>query len=242
MAVSLQSFARQLKSEKVPHYAYPKFEPTEVFERYKFGIISCTRTINSTGSPRTTRQKEVLRVDRSVQQRIWNKLVKPTESINPYVVAISSSVNDYLAHEVAATLLLAILRNFKGRIRPTWKWVTTRFDPNLTNNERQNIVFIRSVLPQEGRSYNVRDILDYYYNSLRIVVLGGINGIDYFDNYLHHPLNGALHVEGYKGNAPKEFWVKDDKGEVLDNEDFKYPVFTLDAEGRTILEKLRVGS
>lgn len=232
--ISLEAFARQLKSAKVPFYAYPKFEPSEVFEKYKFGILSGTREISTFTSSKNSRQKEVYRLDKRVQQRIWNKLIK-VKQLYPYVIAVSSSVNDYLAHEVASTLLLSLVRNFTSRL--TWNWYTPKWDPYITKGVRPDVVLIRSVLPIEERLYEIRDILDYYYNSLRIVVLGGTNGIDFFDNYLHHPLNGAFHIEGYKGNIPKDLWVKDESKQILDNDEYKYPIFTVDDEGKNILQK-----
>jgi len=239
--ISLYSFAKQLKAAKVPYYAYPKFEPTEIFERYNFSIISGVREINTKGSSKNTRQKEYYRIDKKTQQRIWNKLVKPTSEILPYTIAISSSVNDYLAHEVSGMLLLAILRNHRGKVRPTWSWYTPKWDPYISKGVRPDIIFIRSILPSQKRLYNIKDILDYYYNSLKIVILGGINGIDFFDNYLKTPINGAIHVEGYKGVVPKDLWVRDDSGQLLDNNEFKYPLFTVDNLGKTILQNFKTG-
>lgn len=240
--MSLESFHRLLKAEKVPYYAYPKCEPTNIFEKYKFGLISGVRKISTDGSSKFSRKEEHYRIDKKVQQRIWNQIIRQCVSkIPPYIIAISSSVNDYLAHEVTAMLLLAILRNSKiPSGLPTWKWFTPNWNPSLVQGSlRPDIVVIRSIMPDIQRNCRVRDILDYYYNSLRIVVLGGINGIDYFDNQLFHPLSGAIHIEGYKGPALKDLWVRDEQQHVLDDTEYRYPIFTLDDEARSIMQSFK---
>lgn len=239
--ISRMAFARQLKLNKVPYYAYPKVEPGAVFDTYNFSILSGTRKISTENSSKFTRKSESYRVDKKTQQRIFNKVIKPTTEVNPYVLCVSSSVNDYLAHEVAFTMLLGMVRNYKHNVSLQWKCVTPKYDPSINSSAtRPDVVIIRSVLPEKERLYQIRDLLDYYYNSCRIVVIGGVDGIDFFDNYLHHPLNGALHVEGYKGAIPKEFWVKDETNTVLDNSEFRYPVFCVDTTGKKILQNFKL--
>lgn len=239
MNISIQSFAKLLRIHKAPFYAYPKYEPSEIFEHYKFGSLIGTRKIYTSNSNKLNRKTESYKVDKVAQQRIWQKLVKPTNIVFPYIVAISSPVNDYLAHEVAATLLLSMIRNYKTNIN--WSFTTPKFDPYKSSNVTiPNVILIRNILPIKERLYEIRDILDFYQNSMRIVILGGIDGIDFFDNYLSYPLNGAIHVTGYKGKTPKEYWVKDENNQVLDNEEFKIPVFLVDKLGKTIMQNFKV--
>lgn len=239
--LSTQNFIRQLKANKVPFYAFPKFEPAEIFDHYNFGTLVGTRKISTCNSTKFNRRTETYRVDKTAQQRIWQKLIKPTNEVMPYIVAITSSVNDYLAHEVASMLLLAIIRNYRTQIQ--WTWTTPKFDPfnstKMSMSVKQDIVIIRNIMPIKERLYQIRDILDYYQNSMRIVITGGIDGIDFFDNYLQYPLNGAIHVTGYKGKAPKEFWVKNENNQILDNEEYKVPVFLVDKLGKTIMQNFK---
>jgi hypothetical protein len=144
------AFARQLKLNKVPYYAYPKVEPGAVFDTYNFSILSGTRKISTENSSKFTRKSESYRVDKKTQQRIFNKVIKPTTEVNPYVLCVSSSVNDYLAHEVAFTMLLGMVRNYKHNVSLQWKCVTPKYDPSINSSAmRPDVVIIRSVLPEE---------------------------------------------------------------------------------------------
>lgn len=230
--LSTQGFIRLLRSEKVPHYAYPRVEPQDIFETYRFGILSGTRKIATGNSSYFSRQSESYKINKETQIKIWKRIVRAADKKWPYVLAVSSPVTDYMAHEVAATLLLDMIRNANYDLK--WKWYTTQWKPyEYANNAitgnliKPDVVVIRSILPTAERNYEIRDILDYYNTAIRIVVLGGINGMEFFDNYLHYPLSGILHVEGYKGSIPKELWVKDEKGNTLTNDDFRNPLFVL---------------
>lgn len=240
--ITTPSFIKQLKANKVPFYAYPKYEPSDIFERYNFGTLVGTRKIATQNATKFNKRTETYRIDKTAQQRIWQKLIKPSNEIYPYIVAITSAVNDYMAHEVASMLLLAIIRNCKKQIQ--WTWTTPRFDPFSSSKAsltiKPDIVVIRNIMPIRERLYQIRDLLDFYQNSMRIVVTGGIDGIDFFDNYLNYPLNGAIHVTGYKGKAPKEFWVKDEDNTILGNESFHVPVFLQDKLGKTIMQNFKV--
>lgn len=240
--ISTQNFIKLLKANKVPYYAYPKYEPNQIFEHYNFGSMVGSRQISTQNSSRFNRKTESYSINKVAQQRIWQKLIKPTNIVFPYIISITSSVNDYLAHEVTSMLLLAIIRNYRTSIN--WVWTTPKFDPYSSNKMsmtvKPDIVIIRNILPIKERLYQIRDILDFYQESMRIVVLGGIDGIDFFDNYLQYPLNGAIHITGYKGKTPREFWVKDQDNTMLGNESFHVPVFLQDKLGKTIIQNFRI--
>lgn len=234
---SKESMARELKAKKMPFYSYPKCEPSDVFDFYKFGVITGTREIHVSSGSRHGRQSEIYRIDPKIQKVIWSRITSMTE-ITPYVISVSSSVTDWLAYEVASTLVMSLLRTVQKGLNSRcvrWGCVTPYHDPYKENefmpmSANPDILIIRSVTPQDKTKIaNIKNILDYYYFSTRILVVGGVNGIDYFDKELHYPLHGAFHVEGYKGTPPKYLWLKDERGQSVDGEGYN-PLFTLDTD------------
>lgn len=79
------------------------------------------------------------------------------------------------------------------------------------------MVILYNVIPERERFYQIRDILNRYEYSLRLVIIGGINAIDYFDNYLRHPVSGMIHLTGTK--KPFNYYV-----ETRSDEEDVYPV------------------
>lgn len=229
VTVNRITFCRQLKESYVPHWAYPRIEPVEVFDYYKLGTISTKRRIDS-----SNKEYEKVLVDQKAQRQIWDKLTDPETPLDSYVIGISSCVNDYLAHEFAALLHLEMLRTHNN---PPWTWVTSGFDSSKASieNTPPKIVVIRSVLPERDRLYRIRDILDFFKNSMRILIIGGINAIDYFDQFLRHPLNGAFHVEGYKRELPSAITIK------TSNEfsECKFPAFILGDDAKEVISSIR---
>ena len=217
--ISLQAFANLLRAKYAPHYAYPRMEPKEALTYFKFGTMSTERNVRSGNVTRTTK----VHVRPRVQGTIYRTLAKMKLPLFPYVVAISSYPNEYMATEMASCILLSLLR-----LNPTlrWTWVTSSHDPNKHRGndmeQTPHVVILRSIVAEHERIYAIRDILDAYPRSLRIVCLSDVEPFDYFDNYIHYPLSGALNIIGSKDEMPPQIYADNPSG--LDYE-FNTPVF-----------------
>jgi hypothetical protein len=220
--ITIEQFQRELKSRYVPSYYFPRIEPGEIFAYFKPGTIIKERTINT-----TIPKKEILKLDRPEQKAIWNRLLK-IKSFGSMNIAISSVVNDYLAGCVAATLNLAWLRLY-----PTldYLWCTTAHKPKERNVQCQAL-FIRGILSERDRLYSIRDLFDYYPNAVKILIVGGIDGITYFDDYLKMPLHAALHIEGTYEMLPPKPTIK-----TMPDRDTRIPAFIIK---RNVIPRLRV--
>lgn len=221
-----KEFCALLRSRYAPHYVYPRFEPEELWDYFHAGIILAQREVKSG----VTRQQQSVRVDAKAQADIYASLISMKE-IQPYIIGISSYPSEFIACETAACIQLALMRSI-----PTlrWLWTTSAFDPRRGDRREDNpqVVVVRSIIASEERLYAIRDILDAYPRALRLVVLSGVDPLDYFDNYLKYPISGAINIVGTKEKLPSQVYVKSP------NTDYSVPSL-LPRDVKLLLKKLR---
>lgn len=221
--ITISKFNKLLQNHKVPHYARIRCYPEQFKDYYGLSPINAERKIR-TG---TNVRKKRVRINSKNQRSIFNKLSNLKE-LKPYIIGISSSPNDYLAMETASLLLYSLLNKFS---QIDWRWINSNF--NLQEDSlKPDIAIIYNLIPERERLYKVRDTLDYFTTSLRLVVIGGTDPIDYFDNYLRYPLSGAININSVSFN--NDYWKS--KNNIDGKEDEDYPlVITKDI--REILSK-----
>lgn len=189
--MNFKSFNKVLKVNKVPHFAFVSFEPSELFKYYKLSPVTVKRKIK-TGALTST---QVVRIPSKVQKDVYRGLCRLRE-IKPYVIGISSCPSDLFALKTAGLIHYSLLENMPGL---EWKWVNSAYSLGRRESSESEVgspevVVIYNVIPEKERVYIIRDILNKYPRALRIVVIGGIDAISYFDNYLRHPISGMVNL------------------------------------------------
>lgn len=207
--MDISIFNKILKSRYVPHTAWLRQTPRRLLETFKFAPVIQERSKTLDG-----RTHQIVSIHSKLQRNIYRKLC--TESGSNYVVGISGCPTDLLAQQVAASILYSQV----ARNQAQWVWLNTGYPK--TTVENPDVVVIYNVIPSEDRVYLVRDLLDQYPNSLRLVVVSGTNALDYFDNYLHYPLSGLMHFTVIPEIAIKWASVKEASADL--------PIFTDDIE------------
>lgn len=191
-AIGRNAFCRMLRARYVPYYAYPRFRPSEATDFYRFGKIERIRKLSGI-IPR----EEMAVIRPSLQIKTWERLLSLT-SIPEAIIVISSEVTDYLAMQAAALLNWRWVNSFPNS---DWRWFTP--SNNVTEVDRDvNFVFIRSVLPSKEQAYNVLDIINKHPRALRVIIVGGMQGLEYTDTFLRIPVHVALHIEGTREKLP----------------------------------------
>lgn len=197
--MNFKSFNKVLKVNKVPHFAFVLFEPSELFKYYKLSPVTVKRKIK-TGALTST---QVVRIPSKVQKDTYRGLCR-LKKIKPYVIGISSCPSDLFALKTAGLIHYSLLENMPGL---EWKWVNSAYSLGRDSRvESPEVVVVYNIIPERERIYSIRDILNKYSRALRIVVIGGIDAISYFDNYLRYPISGMINlssalkpVQGYIG-------------------------------------------
>jgi hypothetical protein len=189
--MTLMEFRRLLQSRKVTHLAYPRCEPNSLSQYYRLAPVICKRSIK-VGS---IKHKSVVRISLKTQEMILKSLLKLKKPIKPYILGVSSEPSDVHALEVAGTIVYALLQR---NPRLVWSWHNTSVYPDSLGAEewKKDVVVLHNIYPgqTEGRTQATRDLLEGYSRSLRLVVVGGTNALDYFDNHLHYSISGLLHI------------------------------------------------
>lgn len=207
--MNIRAFATECKNRELPYYASPRVNSSKIEEYYKFLSHTIKRQVATKGIKR----EQVVRISSKLQSGVLESILSMKKVI-PYTIVISSEPNDYLAMEVATSIIHALTEKLKE------DWCCLRVGKNKLESEGK-IMLIYNILPEKERLYAVRDAILEYPTHLKIVVIGGTNGIDYFDNFLRLPVSGALHVSG---SGKIKSIIKGLKYETEDN----YPIFSKD--------------
>ncbi|MDE7347154.1 MAG: hypothetical protein K2N48_10515 [Muribaculaceae bacterium] len=192
MPVKRLAFCKLLKSQYVPYYAYPRFRPSEATEFYQFGKIERFRKLTG-----IVPREEMAVIKPSLQIKTWERFMK-MGNIPDATIVISSEVTDYLAIQAAALLNWRWINLFPNS---DWRW----FIPSHTVkefNREASFIFIRSILPDKAQAVNILDLINKHPRALKVLVVGGMQGIDYTDTYLHIPVHMAFHIEGTREKLP----------------------------------------
>jgi len=211
--LTIANFNKILKSRRVPHYAYARFNPVELFKNYRASPVTVKRNLKIGN----INDRQVVRIPSSTQHKIYHSLCH-MKTIKPHIIGISSEPNDYLALETASLIQYSIMNNIKNI---EWKWINSDYSDNLKCFIKPNLVIIHNVVPQYERIYKIRSIIDAFPNALRLVVVAGTNAVNYFDNFLRYPLSGMINLSGGENMNNEYVTVKSDN-------DIQYPVFTDD--------------
>ena len=167
--------------------SFPRtYDPRDVLN-YKIAPVTVERDVKI-GS-RT--KKEIVRVTTQLQKNIYRKIIKMSSPYPPYIIGISSAPHDIHALEVAGYIHYALLNNnpqLRCLWRNSWSYIKDGEDKDY------DVVIIHNVTINMNNISRVRDILNYFNRSFRIVVVAGTNAVDFFDNYLHHGISGMIHI------------------------------------------------
>ena len=213
-----------MKSRNIPHYALPcKTKTSNIIDDYNLSKFTVKRKITKDKSARN----KVVRINSKIQKDIYAAITME-QTFAPLILSFSSEPNDLLAHELAGVYLY---HRLKAKPSLRWQWVNTSNFKESKVNSHCELVFITNVFlnATQGRLQTTRDIITHYNRSMRIVIVAGTNGIDYFDNYLNTSISGMIHLLSRKVSRPYPKTCKPDKKEVLDK------VFSPDLS--TLLEK-----
>lgn len=198
MAVKRNAFCKLLKAQYVPYYAYPRFRPSDATDFYQFGKIERIRKLSGI-IPR----EEMAVIKPSLQIKTWERLIN-IANIPEATVVVSSEVTDYLAIQAAALLNWRWINLFPGS---DWKWFTPSHKVNEFNRD-MSFIFIRSILPNKEQAYNVLDLINKHPRALKVLVIGGMQGLEYTDTFLHVPVHIAFHIEGTREKLPKAIQIR----------------------------------
>ena len=185
--MNLISFRKILHARYVPYYAYPKTENALDILQNSIPSMTVKRKIKE-----GTRTKEhVFRVSSNMQKQIYTNLTSTT-NYPPYIVGFSSVPNDLLALEAAGNIHYSMISK---NLALKWKWWNINSNIFPSTSRDYNLVVIYNITKHSNLP-KIREILNYFNRSLRIVVVAGMDAIDFFDNYLFHPLSGTIHFIG----------------------------------------------
>jgi len=214
--VNVKQFANECRGKDLPYYACPRAHYSKIEQYYEFQSMTVKRLVKSKG----VKHQQVVRITSKLQKMILNSLLS-TKEIIPYTIGISSEPNDYVALEVATSIIHSLVE-FTGQ-----EWSTHRIGYSSPAPDGR-ILLIYNILPEREKLYEIRNAILNNPNKLKIVVVGGTTALDFFDNYLRLPISGVLHVSGTPNIKTKVDGLK------YDTED-NYPVFSKDFD---ILHKI----
>lgn len=198
MAIKRMAFCKLLKSQYVPYYAYPRFLPKDALKFYQFGKIERLRKLSGI-LPR----EEMAVIKPSLQEKTWGRLLKMA-NIPEATIIISSEVTDYLAIQAAALLNWRWINLFPGS---NWRWFTSSHKVHEFTKDI-DFIFIRSILPDKAQAVNVLDLINKHPRALKILIVGGMKGLDYTDMFLHIPVHMAFHIEGTREKLPPAIQIR----------------------------------
>ncbi len=206
--MNIDDFNILLKSRKIPHTAWLRFKPIDMLKEYTISSVIAKR-----GRSNRRGNDQVVSIHKDIQIEIFKKLCinKPSN----HIVAISGVPNDILAQQCAMTIVYNLINKYKIH----WEFVNTGFI-NTKFYIDPNVIILYNIIPEKERLYQIRDFLDSYPNSLRLVIISGTTGLDYFDNYLKYPLSGMIHFTS--GHSESNRYIK------LKPNSIDYPVFNED--------------
>lgn len=195
---TLEAFCRSLYARLVPYYAYPRFLPEEAPDFFTFGKIERLRKLTGF-SPR----EEMVVISSALQVKNWKRFLKIT-SVPEAVIVISSEVTDLLALQAAALLNWSWINNFPAT---EWKWFTPSYTVPEVNRDMK-FMFIRSILPNKDQAYAILDLINKHPRALKVLAIGGMQGLEYTDTFLHIPVHAAFHIEGTKEKLPSAIRIR----------------------------------
>ena len=211
--MSENNFLVMLRNNRLPWYITFETDPKLYLKKYRFNNVIVSRKIK-TGS---IVNKQVIQLTRKKQDNIFLNLCK-LKQIYPYTIAVSSEPTDFLAMNTAATIVFNLYKKFKC----DFKFINSNYTDKESDLINYKIIVIHNVVAinHYERLYKIRDLVLKYPKALKIVVVGGTNGLDFFDNYLRTPLSSMLHVvTGPHANSYLKYPSKP-------NNDLDFPVFT----------------
>lgn len=190
--MNLTNIKRLMRHRFVPHLAFPKTDVTkDIIDNYRFMPLTEERIIHC-GSIET---KEVIRVSAKTQKQIFKALLMNPGLKQPYIVGISSTPTDLMALEVAGYITQVMIK--RGL---SWTWINSATFASQTNSE---FVVIHNVFSDvsAARLQQIRDIITAYPNAIRLVVMGGMDSLHFFDKKLNMSLSGIMHVDSIKSGT-----------------------------------------
>jgi len=178
-----------LHSKNVPYYAFPgTLNPKDIFSKYNLSPVTVERELRIGAEVET----KVVRIAPRVQKSIYNHIIT-MKPIAPFIVGVSSAPTDVFALQTCGYMHYALLLN-----NPSIKvyWHNSMRKVNTHEEKDYDVVFIYNVTvgADSWRLQSIRDALSFYNRALRIVVVAGINAVEFFDNYLHHGLSGMINI------------------------------------------------
>ena len=187
--MKIENFNNLLKTHKVPHWGHLRCEPEELIKAVRLAPVTCKRKVKI-GS---LREEHIVRVDTEEQKIIFDSLLRLEARAN-FVVGLSSFPNDMLALETASSIIYSM---FKFR-HINFKYINTSFnlDKLLDDTMDYDVIVIHNIIPERDRLYKIRDLITAFPRALRLVTIGGIEPLKYFDDYLRMPISGLINIVG----------------------------------------------
>ncbi len=219
------NFLAMLRNNRLPWYVNFEKSVETYIKEYSLSSVIVKRSLK-TGSVNNVQKFKILKKN---QINVFKNLCGMKE-IYPYTVAISSIPTDYLALNTAASITFNLFK----RLRCDFKFINSNFNYKESSLMDYKIIVIYNIVPVMSfeRIYNIRDLILKYPKALKLIVVGGTHGLDYFDNYLRMPLSSMLHVIG--GPSHNDYL------KFLSEPTFEAPVFT--HEMKQLLKPLAIQS
>ncbi len=211
MKISKRQFNRILRSDYVPHYANIKIDPKDLFNYADCSSYTLSRKIKKG----VYEEEDIVRVSKDLQKDIYNQLCN-LENIRPYIIGISSYPNDHLAMMTASLINFSLVNKFEDI---NVKWVNSSFKIKELNID-PDVVIIHNILPIKERLYQIRDIITRFPKALRLVVVGNMNALKFFDEMLCCPVSGTIHLDRVIKRLPSyQFYNKSPDTEIYIDKD-----------------------
>ncbi len=227
MESTKDNFVAMLRNNKVPWYVGFSDSQNAFLKEYKTSSVIIKRKIK-TGAVMSTQR---FKATRTMQNNVFKRLCT-LKTIYPYTVAISSEPTDYLALNTASTIVFSLFKRFKC----DFKYINSGWAIKDSELITYKVVVIHNVvgIDDPKRTYKIRDLILKYPKALKLVVIGGTTGINYFDSYLRMPCSAMLHV--LSGPNQNEFIKYKTKPSI------ETPVFTNEIERllKPIVKKIEV--
>lgn len=120
------------------------------------------------------------------------------DPLTPMIMGISGSPDDSKAKYMAAYLVDVHMKHMKGHANPLWATVYGGFDNPYINNDKASptLVVITNLTPNSTTTKleKARDIIEYYPDVPRLIVVAGMDPMSFLTCKLHIPVNGLIYL------------------------------------------------
>lgn len=185
--MELPSFRKMLHSKNVPFYALPRSDdPMDVIRNKRMSPVTVQRKIK-VGA---VRKRQVIRVSSATQRSIFVKLADLKPPYPPWIIGFSSVPTDVYALETAGYLHHALLRSNPNL---TCYWCNVQ-SPFVDYDNKSDLIIFYNIAANSTKLQRIRDVIMMFNKPLKIVVVAGTDAVDFFDNKLHCPISGMVHI------------------------------------------------